>query len=230
MANNIKAVIFDIGATLVTGPPVAPNKVIAKLLDGVTPAEVSSIIMTTELNSAEHACEVLENRFGKIADNSICEICNLWESQCIAASEITGAIESVKALKNAGYKIGLLSDIWNPYYASVETAIPDIISLADSIVLSCRAGARKPCADNFNQVLTELNVTYSEAVMVGDTYSHDILPAIGLGMKTIWVLARPERESEAIISILNGKLPNPTVTIPDINDILDVDFLKSKHS
>jgi HAD superfamily hydrolase (TIGR01549 family) len=214
-----KAAIFDIGATLVTGPPVAPNKVIAKLMDGVHAGEVASVIMTTELTCADGVCEAIESRFGAITHGVRSGIVELWESQASAAMEIEGAGEAVLALKRMGLRIGLLSDIWNPYYESVEKALPEVIRAADAIVLSCRTGARKPNPDNFLRALDDLDVEPSEAVMIGDTYSHDILPALELGMRAVWVLARPDREAESIIEVLNGNWPAPTATVSSITEV-----------
>jgi FMN phosphatase YigB (HAD superfamily) len=214
-----KAAIFDIGATLVTGPPVAPNKVIAGLLNGVSAADVASVIMTTEFTCADGICEALQTRFGVVGREARSEIEKLWESQSMAARELDGSTETVLALKRRGVKIGLLSDIWNPYYASVERALPEVVAVADAIVLSCRTGARKPGADNFLRILDELDVSPCEAVMIGDTYAHDILPALALGMRAVWVLARPDREAESVIKVINGDLPAPTVTVSRITEV-----------
>jgi HAD superfamily hydrolase (TIGR01549 family) len=214
----VKAAIFDIGATLVTGPPVAPNKVIAKLI-GVPAAEVGSIIMTTDLESADHVCKALADRFGAFGDESVLEICELWKSQANAAQALEGASKAVLALKKFGLKIGLLSDIWNPYYESVVKALPDVIDAADAIVLSCRSGSRKPDKTNFELMIQELGVLPSECVMIGDTYTHDIEPALDMGMQAVWVLARPDRESDSILKILNGKSPAPSATVQNIAEI-----------
>lgn len=216
---SAKAAIFDIGATLVTGPPVAPNKVIAGLLGGVEAADVASVIMTRELSCAEDVCRALEARFGTIGDETRLGIAQLWKTQSAAAVELEGASETVLALKRRGVRIGLLSDIWNPYYESVENALPEVVRAADAIVLSCRTGARKPDPANFLTVLDKLGVQPEQAVMIGDTYEHDILPALRLGMRAVWVLARPEREAESIIAVLNGDSPTPTATVSSIAEV-----------
>jgi len=215
----VKAAVFDIGATLVTGPPIAPNKVIAGLLGHVTAAEVASVIMTTPLESPEQVCAMLESRFGPLTQAAAEGIGELWNSQLDAPSEIDGASHTVLGLKRSGLRVGLLSDIWSPYYAGVEQALPDVVRIADAIVLSCRTGHRKPEPANFEQVLSELAVEPCEAVMVGDTYEHDMLPAIRLGMRAVWVLARPEREAASLIKVLNGELPAPTQTVSSITEV-----------
>lgn len=216
----IRAAIFDIGATLVTGPPVAPNKVIAGLLDGITAAEAASVIMTQPFESADQVCAALERSLrAKIDARARLGIELLWETQSRAPVGIRGACETILELKNRGLKIGLLSDIWTPYYLGVERELPEVIDAADSIVLSCRTGHRKPEPANFRTVLDELGVEPKEALMVGDTYEHDIRPAIELGMRTIWILARPDKEAESIVRVGTGQAPEPTWTATDICDV-----------
>ncbi len=215
----IKAVIFDIGATLVTGPPVAPNKVIAGLLGNATAAEVASVIMTMPLESAEHTCKVLASAFGELSDEARKGIMALWSSQAVAAREIEGASQAVIEIKKLGLSIGLLSDIWTPYYASIERALPEVMQAADAVALSFRTGRRKPDNANFLRVLSDLAVEAHEAVMVGDTYEHDIRPAIEIGMHTVWVIARPDREINAITEVLNGEAPAPSITVQSISEV-----------
>lgn len=216
----VKAAIFDIGATLVTGPPVAPNKVIAELLRDVDHADVASVIMTQPFESADQVCEALEKTLGvQIDAKARAGIEILWEAQSRAPVAISGAGETVLALKSRGLRIGLLSDIWTPYYRGVERELPEVIEAADSIVLSFETGHRKPEESNFLTALDELGVKPEEAIMVGDTYHHDILPAIELGMYTIWVLARPDREMESVMAVGTGKAPEPTWTVTDIYDV-----------
>lgn len=222
---TVKAVVFDIGATLVTGPTVAPNKVIASLIKNATPAEIASVIMTQPLHSADEVISVLQANFGMVDEQAAEAVCELWESQANAAREIDGATETVMALKRRGFKVGLVSDIWTPYYLSVTKAIPDILRAADSVVLSFQTGQRKPSLFNFSRVLEELQVEPPEAIMVGDTYEHDILPALEMGVLAVWVLARPEREKDFIIRVLNGELPAPQATVADIKDVPKLSLL-----
>ncbi|MDH7603236.1 MAG: HAD family hydrolase [Armatimonadota bacterium] len=218
----MKAAVFDIGATLVTGPPVAPNKVIAEMLGGAEPSDVAAVIMTQPLFTPEDAAAALESRFGPLSKSTLRAVAELWNSQANAAQEIEGAVDTVLALKKRGFKIGLVSDIWTPYYLSVRRAVSQIVESSDAVVLSFETGRRKPDLFNFNRVLEDLRVEPSEAVMIGDTYQHDILPAIELGMHTVWVLARPEREKEYIARVLNADLPAPNFTVSHITQVLDL--------
>ncbi|MFQ3548689.1 MAG: HAD family hydrolase [Armatimonadota bacterium] len=217
--NNIKAVVFDIGATLITGPPVAPNKIISSMIDGLSAQETSSIIMTTPIPNANAVCKLVEKKVGCLTDSVTTQIHKLYNEQENAPVAIDGAVECVLTLKNKGFKIGLLSDIWTPYYNGVCKAIPNVIEIADAIVLSYETGKRKPEKENFYKILNTLKVKPEEVVMVGDTYTHDILPAIEIGMKTIWILARPDKEAESIIDILNKNKPAPDITLMNIKEL-----------
>ena len=55
--------------------------------------------------------------------------------------------------------------------------------------------------------------------MIGDTYRNDILPAIQLGLRTIWILHRPDKERPALVDVLNGTLPKPDLTLPSIGEL-----------
>jgi FMN phosphatase YigB (HAD superfamily) len=57
----------------------------------------------------------------------------------------------------------------------------------------------KPGLDVFKQALYQAGVPASEAVMIGDSYDHDIVPAKAVGMKTI-LLTRRSRYPEDVSS------------------------------
>lgn len=58
---------------------------------------------------------------------------------------------------------------------------PDCVIISDEVAVS------KPEPEIFQFALQQAGVPAEEAVMVGNDYSHDILPAKRLGMQTIWV-------------------------------------------
>jgi FMN phosphatase YigB (HAD superfamily) len=55
--------------------------------------------------------------------------------------------------------------------------------------------------------------------MVGDTYKNDIAPALALGMKTVWVLHRPHKETRDLVRVLNHAAPAPDLTLESIGDL-----------
>ena len=57
----------------------------------------------------------------------------------------------------------------------------------DALVVSDEVGVAKPDARVFETALSRLGGTPDEAVMIGDSWSADILGATGLGIRAIWL-------------------------------------------
>jgi FMN phosphatase YigB (HAD superfamily) len=224
--DKVESVLFDIGSTLVMGPNLSPNKELARILDTFdTDADrIGQIIMREEFFSPAEVWQRLRESFSNIAPSHLEKIKELWGRQINDAREIEGATEAVRYLKQHGYKIGLISDIWSPYYHSFEKACPEIAATADAVILSFREGIKKPSHEMFVRALSLLHTTPHRAVMVGDTYKNDLSPAMALGIKTVWVLSRAEREAEALAKVLNGKWPKPDYTIECIAQLKDLEI------
>lgn len=217
----MEAILFDIGSTLVKGPNLSPNKEIAALLaiPGVDAAQIAQIIMREEFSASDEVWERFKSCFSGVNDSHKEKIRELWNRQVNDASEIEGATEVVKYLKSLGHKIGLISDIWAPYFISFKKACPEIAALADATVLSFKEGVKKPFFQLYTRALLLLGTSPQSAVMVGDTYKNDLAPAMELGLRTVWVLSRPERETEALAKVINGEWQRPTHTVETINDL-----------
>lgn len=85
-------------------------------------------------------------------------------------------------LKKAGYKIAILSDQW---YLSKEALMPDkMYKKFSPIVVSCKAGMRKPNPKIYKLILKKLKLKPSECLFI-DNQKWNINPAKKLGMKTI---------------------------------------------
>jgi HAD superfamily hydrolase (TIGR01549 family) len=219
-----KAVLFDIGSTLVNGPDLSPAKAVWRILadTGLDSAPIGQILMREDFEGPGKVCERLRSLGYGLNSNHEEQIIALWHRQESEAQQIDGATEAVRAFKQRGYKIGLISDIWAPYYRSFERACPEIASLTDSLTLSFKEGIKKPSTALFEKALAALNTHPTETVMVGDTYCNDIEPAIALGLRTVWVLSRPEREVEALVQVLSGKKPKPAYTVANIGQLTDL--------
>lgn len=219
-------VFLDIGSTLITGPNVSPNKELARVLDvpGADPDAVGRIIMREDFSGPEDVWRRFKAVFPGVNGSHLSLIATLWERQTCDAAPIEGAIELVEGLKKAGLRIGLISDIWAPYYRAFEAACPEIAALADSATLSFREGIKKPAPELYRRALAALGAAPEQSVMIGDTYTNDLQPAMELGMKTVWFLCRPEREAEALVQVLNGAWPRPEYTVARLMDIPDLDL------
>ena len=215
-----RAVLFDLGATLVTGPSSAPAAQVARMLDLPAGEErrVAEVLLCRNYPGPAEVCCALAGLVpgGQVREE---EVCHLWVDQESAAVEIPGATEAVVRAKELGYAVGLVSDIWAPYYRAFLHACPEIASRVDFAALSFRVGKRKPAPQIFLAALEGLGVDSCHAIMVGDTYDRDILPAKKLGLRTIWVLCRPEREYRAAAAVLMENWPRPDRIVAHIGEV-----------
>ncbi len=221
------AVLFDIGSTLVDGPELSPVSVITKLL-GLPDSKkhlIADIILCNSFRNANEMLDFLRDSF--VRDGAcIEELINLWKDQEEAPQEIPGATLAVRHVKSSGFKVGLVSDIWAPYYKGFVSACPELAAMVDFAGLSYREGIRKPSRRLLKRVLNALNERPENCWMVGDTYDNDLAPAIEMGIKTIWVLSRPEKEYRAMESVLKGSLPRPDIIVDTIADLVNLNWEK----
>lgn len=105
------------------------------------------------------------------------------------------AVPTVRALDAAGYRLALVTA--RPVSAAIvarelrQQGLPDVF---EAIVTSGDVGYRKPHPLVFESALRELQLQPEHAVVVGDSYECDIVPAASLGM--IPVLKLNEREPD----------------------------------
>lgn len=224
----VQAVLFDIGATLVTGPPLSPVSRLLQITgwpEQMRPA-VSRLIMCRELAGPDELCRELEQLVRledglpgvapSLTREQRQQVAELWQSQRTAARLLPGARNAVLGAKTHGFKVGLVSNIWPPYYASFCTAWPGIEQQMDALALSFRVGVAKPDPRLYQHALAVLQLPPQQVWMVGDTYYNDILPAIKLGMRTAWVLCRADKEADALRGVQEGRLPAPDLVVPDL--------------
>ncbi|WP_035106900.1 HAD family hydrolase [Desulfovirgula thermocuniculi] len=220
MGRKVKAALFDIGATLVSGPEVSPARQLASTL-GLAEEEArraADLLMTREFSSPREACAALSALFPLTAAQEEA-VCRLWAAQETAARPLPGALEAVRRARDLGFAVALVSDIWVPYFRGFLSACPEIAALVDFCALSFQVGRRKPDGKLFRAALQALGAEPSRAVMVGDTYEKDILPALEMGMFAVWVLSRPEKEGEALARVLAGSCPRPQAVVGGAGEV-----------
>ena len=105
------------------------------------------------------------------------------------------------------FKLGLISN----FYGNLQVVLKefDLDNVFDVVVDSAIFGASKPDERIFKEALTRADETPDNALMVGDSYGQDILPAKDLGFTTVWLdgrsWSRPKETSKADFIIHNIK-------------------------
>ena len=112
-----------------------------------------------------------------------------------------GALESVMAVKELMH-VGVISNciLFDDFYEQTfkKSGLSNYI---DNYIFSYSRQIRKPDKRLFNEMLDYHTCKAEDAIMVGDSYSADILPAKELGMKTIHFTSEPIKHSQADASV-----------------------------
>ena len=211
--------LFDIGSTLIDGPPYGPARRLAEMLGlgKSATAELELLLFRTPSRDAAHLAQHIAEGMGVDLALAVGKCTELWNAQLTEAYVLPGALEAVARLRTAAIPRAYLSNIWRPFYEHFRRSFTT--ESAGPQFLSFQLGLSKPDPAFFHAALRSLNVPESEVVMIGDTYKNDILPAIELGMKTIWVLHRPDKERASLVDVLNGSAPRPGLTLNSIHEL-----------
>ncbi|MGH2603623.1 MAG: HAD family hydrolase, partial [Dehalococcoidia bacterium] len=150
---------------------------------------------------------------GCAEDAAVC----LWEALWLVPPSAKNhhlfpdAVATVLALSAAGYRLAVATA--RPQSTAItarelrEMGLPDVFA---AIVAAGEAGYRKPHPRVFESAARQLGVRPEQAVVIGDSYEQDIVPAAGLGMIPVlklneriadpsWVLARHQVPSLAAL-------------------------------
>ena len=105
-------------------------------------------------------------------------------------------------LKQAGYPMVLVSN----FYGNINQVLKDagIDHYFDRVIESAVVGVRKPNPAIFALGVCALDLPASQVLVVGDTYSKDILPAHQLGCHTLWIKGLQWEEKEYDETIPDG--------------------------
>ena len=95
---------------------------------------------------------------------------------------VPGVEELFEALRGR-MKIGVITNGFSQYQRN-KLEFFDLLPL-DALAISEEVGAAKPDPAIFQYALTELGVL--KVTMIGDSWEHDILGALGSGMDAIWL-------------------------------------------
>lgn len=104
--------------------------------------------------------------------------------------------EKILHVLHAKYKLGIISNFAIPECVHKLLKNHGLSKLFDVIVISGAVNKRKPSPEIFRSTVKALGVSVSETVFVGDTVDADIEGAKAVGMKTVYVERRVQKEAE----------------------------------
>jgi putative hydrolase of the HAD superfamily len=94
------------------------------------------------------------------------------------------------------YKLGIVSNFAIPECVTKLLERHGMAGFFDVVVVSGAVNKRKPSVEIFKHALQHLGVNAEEAVFVGDTIDADIRGPKAVGMRTIYIERRPQKEAE----------------------------------
>lgn len=133
------------------------------------------------------------------------------------------ALEVLDTLREKGYPMGLITngpaDIQRQ-----EAQTLGIESYFNPILIEGEMGFGKPIPEVFARALAAHSLEPHQTLMVGNSYKHDILPAIEAGWRTAWIRKPsdipPSATGDAKPEELPAGSPAPDVEIRDLKEIL----------
>lgn len=217
MASQIKAVLFDLGGTLIyfdgAWPDVmqsANQELLAHLQEQGLNLDRESFVaeFRRRLDEyyAQREAEFIEYTTARVlrtllADLGYSDISPVLLRPALkrlyAVSQAhwkpeEETIPVLKALRTAGYKMAVISN------ASDDDDVQTLVDNAglrpyfDFVLSSAACGVRKPNPHIYEIALDRLGLGRQQAAMVGDTLGADILGARNAGMYSVWVTRRAQ--------------------------------------
>lgn len=117
-----------------------------------------------------------------------------WNTLIDAAVPSEGAVETLKALKNMGLRLGIGTDMTaRPQYQKLTKL--GLLPYVDFVVCSEEAGREKPHPVLFARCVWKSRCEASECLFVGDILRKDVYGAMNAGLKAVWYC--PEGGEEA---------------------------------
>ncbi len=107
------------------------------------------------------------------------------------------AMEMLRKLQRK-YKLGIVSNFAIPECVLKLLEQHGLAQFFNVIIVSGAVNKRKPSPEIFKQALHKLQVNAAETVFVGDTVDADIKGPKDVGMKTIYIERRPQKELENV--------------------------------
>ncbi|MEO5340048.1 MAG: HAD family hydrolase [Magnetococcus sp. MYC-9] len=210
---------LDIGFTLIGGPSAGPARRLAEALQlpAAAKAPLTELLFRNPFADPEQLAEALQARFNTPAVQTRQVTHTLWQAQSDEAYILPGAAELLERLDADGIPFGFISNIWAPFYAGFTRLFP--AERERPAFLSFQLGCAKPDLAIYQTALARTGVTADQAIMVGDTYQMDIAPPRQLGIKTVWILHRPQQELEDAVQTLNGISPPPDLALAHIGQL-----------
>jgi len=133
-------------------------------------------------------------------------------------------VPCLEALQAANYKMGIISNAGDDRDVQNLVENFEIAPFFDIVFTSAACGYRKPHPKIFELALEYFNIRAEEVAMVGDTLNADILGANQMGMYSIWITRRIEKEAEEELPAQPQATIKSLAELPILLHEMELDF------
>lgn len=96
------------------------------------------------------------------------------------------ALPTLRAAKEGGNVVGIAGN----FSQEIEGFLSDHADV-DFIASSARSGVQKPDAEFFARIVADAGCEPADITYVGDRLDNDVLPAVSIGIASVWVIRGP---------------------------------------
>ncbi|MBD1808212.1 haloacid dehalogenase type II [Microcoleus sp. FACHB-SPT15] len=129
-------------------------------------------------------------------------------------------VEALKALKKS-YKLTIISNIDDDLFAATARKL-DVEF--DWIITAEQVKSYKPSRQNFEFALQRMGITPDKLLHIAQSVYHDIIPTRSMGLSSVWVNRRGEKQDNQVIDSASGK---PDLEVPDLKTLVSLMSLDS---
>ena len=182
-----------------------PNRLADRFLEIVE--ETHALWMSGELTVDGLRAERIRRLVAEFGDTALErseaeELSNAYRAAYLRACRpVDGAAELLKEVRRRGARVVAVT---NNLVAEQERKLRDtgMRDLFDGLVISEAAGVSKPDPAIFELALRTADVSAKEAIMLGDSWTNDVMGAVGAGVAAAWLdrrgAGRPDSAVEAL--------------------------------
>jgi FMN phosphatase YigB (HAD superfamily) len=128
------------------------------------------------------------------------------------------AAETLRALRNGGYSLGLISNtVWPGSAHRTDLERFDLLPYLEHLIFSADAEVWKPYAEIFQISVDALDLTPDETIYVGDSLYFDVWGSQQAGLRAVWI----EQDQPWLPEGMDEVTPDATIKqLPDLLDIV----------
>ena len=142
------------------------------------------------------------------------------ELNCLANSiknwqPFPDTITALQTLKQK-YRLAIISNIDNDLFADT---VKHLEVEFDFVITAEQTQSYKPAKNNFEFAINKMKIAPEKLLHIAQSIYHDIVPAKGIGLSTIWVNRRQEKKGFGATLPASSK---PDLEVPDLKTLVDL--------